>query len=95
MPPPPEGKVPTVVKVTISDFAFSPAAVNVTGLGGAYIIWTNQDSVTHIVRSDDDLFDSGDLAHGETYAHLLNKGGTFRYHCRVYPSMTGEITIAK
>ena len=89
------GKVPTVVEVNISDSAFSPATVTVTGLGGAYIIWTNKDSVTHIVRSDDDLFDSGDLSQGETYAHLLNKKGTYLYHCRIHPSMTGKIIVGQ
>ena len=86
-------KVPTTVNVTITDSGFSPATVTVSDSAGAYVIWTNNDTVTHIVRSDDDLFDSGDLGQGETYAHLLNKPGIFKYHCRIHPDMKSEITV--
>ena len=91
---PPNGKVPTVVKVDISGSAFSPAIVTVP-VGNAYVIWTNKDSATHIVRSNDDLFDSGELAQGETYAHLFNKKGTYLYHCRLHTYMTGKIIVGQ
>jgi plastocyanin len=48
---------------------------------GGVLIWHNNDSVRHRVRSvgPDDDFDSGDLEPGETYAHAFSRPGTYVY----------------
>ena len=38
----------------------------------------------------DDCFQQGD----QPWKLLLNSGGTFKYHCKIHPSMTGTIVVA-
>ena len=77
--------------VTISGFAFGPAAVTVTA--GSMITWTNQDSAAHTVTADDGSFDSSSLAQGATFSQTFSTAGTVTYHCKIHPSMTGTITV--
>ena len=92
--PPPDGNALTVVSVYITGYAFTPQAVEITGSGGALVTWTNSDSVAHIVRSDDDLFDSDFLARGESFSYEFHEKGTFPYHCSAHPFMTGKVIIS-
>jgi len=77
--------------VTIQNFAFSPATINVKA--GTKVTWTNQDSTTHHVVSDTGAFDSGNLAQGQSYSFTFNKTGSYPYHCSIHPSMTGTIVV--
>jgi plastocyanin len=63
---------------------------------GEKITWTNEDDVEHFVKSDtgDDLFNSGDLAEKQTYSVVIDKPGTYKYHCNIHSSMTGTIVAS-
>jgi len=77
--------------VDISGFAFVPSTLTVSV--GTTVTWTNNDSVSHTVTSNDNLFESGNLAKGATFSHTFNQKGTFNYHCSIHPSMTGKIIV--
>ena len=82
-------------KVTIKDFAFSPA--NITVKKGTTVTWTNQDSTAHTVTETDgkDGPGSGNLDQGKSYSFTFNTVGTFSYDCSIHPSMTGKVTVTE
>lgn len=61
---------------------------------GQTVTWTNNDSVTHTVTSDDGVFDSGLLPPGMSFSHTFNVPGTFNYHCNIHTTMTGSIEVS-
>jgi plastocyanin len=77
--------------VSLANFAFSPATLNVTV--GTTVTWTNNDSTTHTVTSDTGVFDSGNLAPNSTFSYKFNNAGTFAYHCSIHTSMTGKVIV--
>jgi plastocyanin len=82
---------PAHANVDISGFAFVPSTLTVSV--GTTVTWTNKDSVSHTVTSNDNLFDSGTLAKGATFEHTFNQKGTFGYHCSIHPSMTAKVIV--
>src|ERR1051325_903781 len=42
----------------------------------------------------DPIFDSGELATGETFSWTFNETGTFTYHCHIHPNMKGTVQVA-
>lgn len=79
--------------VTIQNMSFSPQDINVKV--GDKVTWTNQDSITHTVTSDTNVFDSGNVANGGTFSFTFTNVGTFSYHCNIHTSMTGQVTVSK
>lgn len=77
--------------VSISDFAFQPAALTVPI--GTTITWTNGGATQHTVTADDDSFDSGTLAVGATYSTTAHLAGTIAYHCAIHSQMKGTIVV--
>ncbi len=82
---------PLANAVTISNFSFAPATLNVPT--GTTVTWTNNDSTTHTITSDTGAFSSGNLAPGGTFTHTFTSAGSFGYHCAIHPSMKGTITV--
>lgn len=82
-------------KVSIKNFAFSPAAITVKV--GTTVTWTNNDSTTHTVTSTDSpvSFDSGNLAPGKTYSFTFTKAGGYKYHCSIHTDMVGSVTVTE
>jgi plastocyanin len=78
-------------EVQIQDFAFSPDRLEVTV--GTTVTWTNTGQAPHTVTSDDGLFDSGELANGNTFNFTFDKAGEFAYHCNIHPKMTATIVV--
>jgi plastocyanin len=80
-------------KVTIANFAFSPADITVKM--GTAVTWTNTDSVDHTVTETDGKTgpQSQDLAKGQSYSFTYNAVGTYKYHCSVHPDMIGVVTV--
>lgn len=78
-------------QVTLSNMAFSPQSIDVTS--GTTVTWTNQDSVTHTVTSDNNTFNSGQLAPGASFSFTFPNSGIFSYHCSIHPNMTGEVMV--
>lgn len=75
--------------INIAGFAFSPKTLTVKK--GAVVIWTNNDSVSHKIKSD--TFNSDVLKPGQSFPVTLNNTGTFDYSCAIHPSMTGKIIV--
>jgi plastocyanin len=85
------GAASTDVSILFSDYR--PSKLDV--LPGETVTWTNVSLRTHTVTSDADLFDSGEVAAGETFARRFDTVGTFPYHCVIHPSITGEIDVRR
>jgi len=81
----------TVAHVSIRDFAFVPANIQITL--GETIIWTNYDIAQHTVTFCDGMAESGALVERETFSRAFNAPGTFDYYCRLHPSMAGRVTV--
>ena len=46
------------------------------------------------LATDDGVFDSGDLAAGQTFSFTLDDPGTYWYFCRPHPFMRARIVVA-
>lgn len=80
------------VAVTIADFAFSPDPVQASV--GDVVEWTNEDSAPHTATLDDIECSTDSLANGASGALVFAEPGTYAYHCRIHPTMTGTIEVA-
>jgi plastocyanin len=80
-------------EVTIQDFAFAPADLQVSV--GDTITWTNLDTTSHTVTADDGAFDSGSISGDGTFEFTSDEAGEFAYHCEFHPGMTGTITVGE
>jgi plastocyanin len=76
-------------KVTIKNFAFEPPVLNIKA--GEIVTWTNEDSVTHKIKSD--TFNSNDLITGNFFQFKFDNAGTYDYFCSIHPSMKGKIIV--
>jgi plastocyanin len=77
--------------VTISDFQFSPASMQVAQ--GTTVTWTNNGPTNHTSTSDTGVWDSGVLPAGKSFSFKFNSPGTFAYHCAIHPNMKATITV--
>lgn len=82
-------------KVSIKDFAFSPASITVTK--GTTVTWTNNDTTAHTVVENDgkDGPNSSDVKPGDSYTFTFSQAGTYQYHCSLHPQMTGTVTVTE
>jgi plastocyanin len=76
--------------VSISGFAFGPAALTVPV--GTTVRWTNQDNVAHTATADDRSWD-GSVSSGGTFEFTFSSPGTFPYFCKIHPTMTATVTV--
>ena len=81
------------VTVQIANFAFDPPEV--TAKVGETIGWTNGDSTAHTATTDDGGCDTGNIAQNATAGLVFDAAGTYAYHCKIHPNMTGTITITE
>ena len=77
--------------INIAGFAFHPD--DITVVAGTTITWTNGDGPSHTTTSDEEGWDSGVLASGDSFELVLDTPGVFTYHCNIHPSMTATITV--
>jgi plastocyanin len=75
--------------VSIVDFAFEPASIDVAG--GDTVTWTNDGSVPHTVTGE--FADSGVLEPGQTFSHTFAADGAFDYVCAIHPDMAGIVMV--
>jgi plastocyanin len=103
-PPPPAsssggGGGPTTYHVNIvegsssNNWGFDPSTVQI-GVGDT-VAWKNTGTIQHSVTATDGSFDSGLIAPGATFQHTFTQTGTFKYHCRPHPWMTGTVVVSK
>ena len=77
--------------VAIVDFAFDPDGLTVAA--GTTVTFTNEDSATHTATADDDSFDTGDLAEGDSGEVTFDEAGEFSYFCDIHNYMKGTVTV--
>ena len=93
-PAPHARTAPSVVRLTIKGYAFTPKTRTV--VPGTTVTWTNTDSAIHTVVSDTTAFmASQDLPTGTTFTHTVVKVGTFRYHCDQHAFMAGTVIVKR
>jgi plastocyanin len=77
--------------VSITNFAFSPAAITVTV--GSTVVWTNNDSVQHDITFDGGGIVSSVLNQNDTFSHTFPTAGTYHYICSIHPFMHGTVIV--
>lgn len=71
---------------------------------GSIVIWTNEDTITHTVTSDNSkaskaepnekpLFYSGPISPGSKFDNAFDSTGIFGYHCSIHPFMRGSVVV--
>jgi plastocyanin len=85
----PAPAVASGASVSIVDFAFEPATLQVAA--GETVVWTNDGLAPHTVTGD--FADSGVLNPGQTFSHTFDAEGAFDYVCAIHPDMTGSVTV--
>src|SRR5262249_33540592 len=92
-----------VAKVTIQDFAFTPATGSLV-VGGA-VRWTNYGPSPHTATSDAGFWDSGQLrppgpgaSVGGSFETIFPQPGIYHYYCVIhppplYPTFIGTIVV--
>jgi plastocyanin len=79
-------------EVVIDNFSFSPKTLTVPV--GATVIWTNRDTVPHVVTSADDHFrKSPVLKTGQHFSNTFATEGIYSYLCSIHHRMTGKIIV--
>jgi plastocyanin len=84
-------KQPAANTVAIQNNAFVPSTLHVQV--GTTVMWINKDPTSQDVVSDSRIFDSGNLANGQSYNYTFNITGSYRYHSSINPSMNGTIVV--
>lgn len=86
--------LPPPVTVTIRDFTFGPASVEVAV--GQLMQWQNVDTDLegHTATGTGQLFDTGHLEPDGGHAALIfGDAGTYTYTCSYHPTMRGTVTV--
>jgi plastocyanin len=60
---------------------------------GEKIIWVNKDTSPHTVTSNDSELNSGIIPPNQTYYHVFDKEGKFKYNCSLRPILSGEVIV--
>jgi len=82
----------TANQITIDNFSFSPATINVKT--GTEVTWVNHDDIPHTVVSDDKTtVKSRPLDTDEKFTFKFDKPGTYNYFCSIHPKMTGKVVV--
>ena len=77
--------------INIANFTFNPG--NITVAVGTTLTWTNGDGPSHTTTSDEEGWDSGVLASGDSFELVFDIPGVFAYHCSIHPSMSATVTV--
>ena len=85
----PSQATPSGTSVSIVDFAFEPATLQVAS--GHTVTWTNDGLSPHTVTGD--FADSGVLDPGQTFSHTFEVEGAFDYFCAIHPEMVGSVEV--
>lgn len=76
--------------VEVRGFAFRPATLTI--VKGTRVTFTNRDGAPH-TATDRGVFDTGRLGRGDSASVRFRKKGSFAYHCKLHPAMTGRIVV--
>ena len=87
-----EAKDPSAgAEVVISGFAFDPESLTVPA--GSTLSVVNDDDSAHTLTAEDESFDSGEIAGGETGSVEVSGSGEVPYYCEIHDYMKGVIVI--
>ncbi|MFA6254890.1 MAG: cupredoxin domain-containing protein [Patescibacteria group bacterium] len=81
--------VTTGNNIVIQNFSFNPAVLSIAK--GTTVIWTNEDSVVHKIKSD--TFNSNNLNRGDSFEFKFDNVGTYDYVCAIHSNMKGKIIV--
>lgn len=79
-----------VVKIKITDLAFSPAEITIKE--GDTIEWVNEDFIDHTATANDGAWDVA-IAASQSARRQFDHAGTSKYFCRFHPDMTGTVHV--
>ncbi len=77
--------------IVIQNFTFAPTPLVVKA--GTTVVVTNADDTRHSVTADKGSFDTGDLDGGGRGNLVLDRPGTYAYHCDIHDYMKGTIEV--
>ena len=77
--------------ITIDNFSFSPAVLNVTA--GTTVTWTNHDDIPHTVVDSAHKIKSKALDTDDTFSYTFTEPGTYEYFCGMHPRMVGKVIV--
>jgi plastocyanin len=80
------------VQAAMAGSSFTPSTIQAKV--GDVVAWTNNDSIGHTATVDDDpACTTATLGAGETGALTFSAAGTYAFHCKIHPNMTGTIEV--
>lgn len=82
---------PTTHQVTIRNFQYTPATLDVAR--GDTVLWINQDVVPHTATADDQAWDTGAVGAKESGRVVVEQRGTYMYGCAFHPNMKAELSV--
>lgn len=80
------------VAVAIQDFTFNPAEISASV--GQTVSFTNNDAAPHTATLDEGSCTTPNLSQGLASGLTFSAAGTYPFHCKIHPSMTGTITVS-
>jgi plastocyanin len=83
---------PGTIDVTMEGRAFSVG--HVEGSVGDVITFTNKDSVPHTATLDDGTCTTENLGKDASGSLVFDAPGSYPFHCRIHPDMTGTFEIS-
>jgi plastocyanin len=78
-------------QITIQNFEFNPATLTIPT--GTTVTWISRDNEPHTVTSSEGVFASPGLDADEAFTYTFSTPGTYNYHCKLHPHMTGTIIV--
>lgn len=81
----------TAPTISIDNFSFNKATITVPA--GTKVTWVNHDDMLHTVTDEGKTFKSDPLDSGDSYSHVFDKPGTYKYFCSLHPHMTGTVVV--
>jgi plastocyanin len=75
----------------LADMAFDPNPVTINQ--GDTVTWINKDFGIHTITENQELFSSKDLRPDQSFEYTFDSGGTYDYHCKIHPTMTGKVNV--
>jgi len=79
------------VKAGMDSRSFSPSTIEAKV--GDVIEFTNSDNVAHTATLDDGSCTTANLGKGASGALTFTAAGTYPFHCKIHPDMTGTFEI--
>jgi plastocyanin len=85
------GQPAATLTVDVGDEAFEPKSITVQP--GTMVTWVNRGQHPHTVSFPDVNRDSGELPPGGVFQAIFPTAGTYNYHCRLHPNLTGTVVV--